>query len=44
MRVMDLGREFQTRQGFAEVGLQRRDHDEHERLAVAAEGELEEVG
>lgn len=44
MRIVHLGREFEARQRLAEVGVQRGDHDEHERLAVAAKGELQQVG
>ncbi len=40
MRIVHLGREFEARERLAEVGVQRGDHDEHERLAVAAEGKL----
>lgn len=40
---MHLGRELQTRQCLAHVSLQRADHDEHEGLGVAAQGELEEI-
>jgi len=43
MRVVHLCRELETRDGLLEMGLQRADHDEHERLGVAAEGVLEEV-
>jgi hypothetical protein len=43
MRIMYLGRKFETRQRLREMRLQRRDHDEHERFTVTAEGELEEI-
>jgi hypothetical protein len=43
VRVMYLCRKLQTRHRLLQVSLQRRDHDEHERLAVAPERVLEEV-
>lgn len=43
MRIMHLGGKLEAGNGFLEMGLQRADHDEHERLAVAAERVLEEV-
>jgi hypothetical protein len=44
MRIMHLRRKLETRNRFLEMRLQRADHDEHERLGVAAERVLEEVG
>ena len=41
--VVHLGCELETGDGFLQVGLQRADHDEHERFGVAAEGVLQEV-
>lgn len=41
---MYFGSEFEAGQGLGQVGLQRADHDEHQGLRVAAEGELEKVG
>ena len=38
-----LGGKLQAGQRLGQMGLQRTDHDEHEGLAVSAEGELEEI-
>jgi hypothetical protein len=43
MRVMNLGRKFETRDRFLEMRLQRGHHDEHESFGVSTEGVLEEV-
>lgn len=43
MRIMHLRRKLQARDGFLQMRLQRRDHDEHERLAVSSERVLQEV-
>jgi hypothetical protein len=43
MRIMHLSRELETGNRLLQMGLQRADHDEHERLGVAAKGVLKEV-
>lgn len=43
VRVVHLGRELEAGDCFLQVRLERADHDEHERLGVAAEGVLQEV-
>lgn len=43
MRVVYLGREFETGQGLGEMVLERTDHHEHERLGVASQRELKEI-
>lgn len=44
MSVMHLRGELQAGQALCKMGLQRADHDEHEGLGIAPEGELKKIG
>lgn len=44
MGILDLCSELQAGEGLAEMILLRTNHDEHECLRIAAQGELEQVG
>jgi hypothetical protein len=43
MRIVYLCGELQTGDGFLEMGLQRRHHDEHERFRVTSKRVLKKV-
>lgn len=42
-RTVYLGCKLQARQGFVQMSLQWTNHDEHERLRVAAQRELQQI-